>query len=403
MNIYLDIDGVLLDKHGILASHAEEFLEFMIENHEVFWLTTHCHGGECYAIDHIGAKNKISPKLHDLLRKVKMTDWASLKTDAIDFSKDFSWIDDYVMDAEKGVLMEKNALLRLHEVSLKGNPDLLANMMKLDYTRGSIADECMQEVGLGISFSVEEFELIKKGFHSDQGMDERWRFAFYGDTLYIMRHWTGWVNYKLRFKENDGKYFVYDSYRANVIDKKDQKITAFEKNWHGAFIIFLIERYLFHKNREFLFDLQAFYGHSLIPIDSIHGYNHWKNVEKIGHYIADKNGADKEVISAFAFLHDIGRTRESEEAGHGKEAFKIITEQLSKDKLELSADQYRKLLDAVFQHDMANAESDDITVQTCWDADRLDLPRVYIFPDRELLYTKEGKSEETFNYFNIGG
>jgi hypothetical protein len=67
MNIYLDIDGVLLDKHGIMADHLEEFLEFMIENHEVFWLTTHCHGGECDAIDHIGAKNKISPKLHDLL------------------------------------------------------------------------------------------------------------------------------------------------------------------------------------------------------------------------------------------------------------------------------------------------------------------------------------------------
>jgi len=400
MNIYLDIDGVLLDKNGIMADHLEEFLEFMIDNHEVFWLTTHCHGGECDAIDHIGAKNKISPKLHDLLRKVKMTDWAALKTDAIDFSKDFSWIDDYVMDAEKKVLMEKNAFLRLHEVSLKGNPDLLANMMTLDYTRGSIADECEQEVGLGISFSKEEFELIKKGFHSDQGMDERWRFVFYGDTLYIMRHWTGWVNYKLRFKEKDGRYFVYESYRANVIEKKDNEITSFEKNWHGAFIIFLIEHYLLHNSLDFLFDSQAVYGNLKISIDSIHGYNHWKSVEKIGHYIADRNGADKSVVSAFAFLHDIGRERESEEPRHGEKSMELVKKSFN---LELSTDQQEKLLFAISEHDKSDAKSDDITIQTCWDADRLDLPRVYILPDRELLYTEVGKSQETFEYLKING
>ena len=398
MNIYLDIDGVLLDKHGILANHVEEFLEFMIENHEVFWLTTHCHGGECDAIEHISVKNKISPKLHNLLRKVKMTDWVTLKTDAIDFSKDFSWIDDYVMSAEKGVLMEKNALMRLHEVSLNGNPDLLASMMTIDYTRGSIEDECEQEVGLSISFSAEEFELIKKGFHSDQGMDERWRFAFFGDTLYIMRHWTGWVNYKLRFGEDKGRYFVYESYRANSIEKKYDEITAFEKNWHGAFIIFLIERYLFNNDREFLFNSQLVYGNMAIPIDSIHGYDHWKNVERIGHYIAEKNGADKEVISAFAFLHDIGRTRESEELNHGEKSAELIKKSFQ---LNLDNEQLGKLLIAVANHDKSDAKSDDITIQTCWDADRLDLPRVYIFPDKDLLYTQDGKSEVTFKYLGI--
>lgn len=399
MNIYLDIDGVLLDRNGIIADHLEEFLEFMLDNHEVFWLTTHCRGGECSAINHIGAKNKISPKLHDLLRKVKMTDWITLKTDAIDFLKDFSWIDDYVMDAEKRVLMENNAFLRLHEVSLKGNPDLLANMMTLNYDRGSISDECVQEVGLDISFSREEFEMIKKGFHSDRGMDERWRFAFYGDTLYIMRHWTGWVNYKLRFREDAGRYFVYESYRANLIEEKDNKITPFEKNFHGIFIVWLVEHYLLRNNRDFLFNSQVAYGNLKIPIDSIHGYDHWKNVEKIGHYIADRNGADKKVISAFAFLHDIGRTDESEESGHGKKSAELIEKSFNPD---LSDEKQKKLLVAVSEHDKADARSDDITIQTCWDADRLDLPRVHVFPDKNLLYTEVGKSQETFKYLKIG-
>ena len=94
MNIYLDIDGVLLKKDGTLANHFEEFLEFFVMKHDVFWLTTHCHGGECDAIEHISAKNKLSPRALELLKKIKMTDWAALKTDAIDFSHDFVWFDD---------------------------------------------------------------------------------------------------------------------------------------------------------------------------------------------------------------------------------------------------------------------------------------------------------------------
>lgn len=398
MNIYLDIDGVLLDKDGVLANYTEEFLEFMIENHEVFWLTTHCRGGECDAINHIGAKNKISPKLLTLLQKIKMTDWTTLKTEAIDFSKDFAWIDDYVMEAEKMVLLEKNALPRLHEVSLKDNPNLLANLLKINYDRGSINDECEQEIGLDISFSKEEFELIREGFCSDRGMDERWRFAFYINTLYIMRHWTGWVNYKLRFKEQNGRYFVYESYRTNSIEKRGKKITLFEKNWDGVFVIFLIEKYLLHNNRNFLCDSQEVYGKLKISIDSIHGYNHWKNVEKIGHYLADRNGADKTIISFFAFLHDIGREKELNEPRHGEKSVEIIKKFF---KLKLNAAQYEKLLIAISEHDKVDAKSNDITIQTCWDADRLDLPRVGIFPDSKLLYTEIGKSQETFGYFKI--
>ena len=129
MNIYLDIDGVLLDKDGIVADHFEEFLEKMLEKYNVFWLTTHCHGGECDAIDHISTKNKLSPRALELLGKIKMTDWAALKTDAIDFSKKFVWIDDYVMEAEKKVLSENNALKNIIQINLRLNPDQLLQIM----------------------------------------------------------------------------------------------------------------------------------------------------------------------------------------------------------------------------------------------------------------------------------
>lgn len=44
MNIYLDIDGVLITKNGQPAEYVEEFLEHIINKHNVFWLTTHCRG-----------------------------------------------------------------------------------------------------------------------------------------------------------------------------------------------------------------------------------------------------------------------------------------------------------------------------------------------------------------------
>jgi hypothetical protein len=130
MNIYLDIDGVLLNKDGIVAAHFEEFLETMLKKYDVFWLTTHCHGGECDAIDHISTKNKLSPRSLELLKKIKPTDFKLWKTEGIDFSKDFIWLDDYVFDGEREMLEKNNALQKLILIDLKTNPNQLLDLIK---------------------------------------------------------------------------------------------------------------------------------------------------------------------------------------------------------------------------------------------------------------------------------
>lgn len=142
---------------------------------------------------------------------------------------------------------------------------------------------------------------------------------------------------------------------------------------------------------------------SLLKIspDSIHGIGHWQRVEKIGHYISDRNGADKKIISAFAYLHDIGRTVEYDEAGHGKRSADIAVRHFTFKELGLNEGQYEKLLIAISLHDIADARSSDLTIQTCWDADRLDLLRVHIMPDKNLLYTDVAKSDETFLFLDI--
>ena len=50
MNIYLDVDGVLLNHDGTLANHADEFLAAMVHSgHPVHWLTTRCRDGDSSA------------------------------------------------------------------------------------------------------------------------------------------------------------------------------------------------------------------------------------------------------------------------------------------------------------------------------------------------------------------
>lgn len=398
MNLYLDIDGVILTKDGKEADHLLEFLNFATKKFDCYWLTTHCKGDVAPALEHV--KGKVSEESFELLKKLKPTNWQTLKTEAIDFSEDFVWLDDYIMSSEKKVLLEENALFRFHEINLGENPEQLAGMINLDYPE---ALWCWQRMDLDLTFTEEELESIKGGFVSVRGMDERWRFVFQDETLYIMRHWTGWVNYKLRFKLVKGKYETTEVYVSNLVsENKTEEATFFEKNYNGALIIWLIENYLLHNSRMYLVIPQWFETRLKIGIDSIHGYSHWKSVEKAGCYIADKNGADKKVISCFSFLHDIGRTVESEEPGHGEKSAEIIKDVFDAESLDLNSSQYEKLLEAVSDHDKQKAESEDITVQTCWDADRLDLPRVHVIPDKDLLYTEVGKSQETLDYLKIG-
>ena len=49
----------------------------------------------------------------------------------------------------------------------------------------------------------------------------------------------------------------------------------------------------------------------------VHGVSHWQTVEQNGHYLADFNGADKKVISYFAYFHDCMRENEYEDSKHG--------------------------------------------------------------------------------------
>lgn len=126
---------------------------------------------------------------------------------------------------------------------------------------------------------------------------------------------------------------------------------------------------------------------SVYPLSpaGVHGPAHWARVLENGLHLAGLTGADKEIVSMFAILHDCRRNNEGEDYDHGQDAADFA-QTLRGTLIHLDDDRFQLLYDACAHHTYGETEA-DITVQTCWDADRLDLGRVYILPDPGKLCT----------------
>jgi len=130
-----------------------------------------------------------------------------------------------------------------------------------------------------------------------------------------------------------------------------------------------------------------------IDINHIHGLSHWERVEKFGHYLAGLNGADKKLLSLFAFTHDLGRVNDTyEDFLHGERSAEIAKKFFQEGIIKATDEQMDKLIYACQHHNKPKAQSDDLTIRTCWDSDRLDIWRVGIEPNPLYLYTNEAKN-----------
>lgn len=128
MNIYLDIDGVLLANEKHIANYAEEFIRNVVTRYPTYWLTTHCMDGDpTLAIENVGRFCK--PETLELLRKIIPTSWTIAKTEAIDFTKPFLWFDDDLYDDERIELTNHQALKSWVEVNLSNNPNQLRTLL----------------------------------------------------------------------------------------------------------------------------------------------------------------------------------------------------------------------------------------------------------------------------------
>src|ERR1700760_2233686 len=109
---------------------------------------------------------------------------------------------------------------------------------------------------------------------------------------------------------------------------------------------------------------------------SIHGPSHWMKVFNNATLLAQKTDrADLVVCQLFALLHDCAREDDGSDLKHGPRAASYAKELYQLKKLAISQEQL-DLLCYACEHHTDGQISNDPTIGVCWDADRLDLPRV---------------------------
>lgn len=122
-----------------------------------------------------------------------------------------------------------------------------------------------------------------------------------------------------------------------------------------------------------------------LPLGGRHGLHHWARIYENGQRLARLTGADVEIVELFAVFHDARRDNESISEGHGMRGAELAAS-LRGELFELDGGRFDLLHQACALHTDGLTEA-HVTVQTCWDADRLDLGRVGFPPDRTRLCT----------------
>ncbi len=133
-----------------------------------------------------------------------------------------------------------------------------------------------------------------------------------------------------------------------------------------------------------------------LPRDGTHGVSHWARVLENGLRLAKITGANPEVVQLFALFHDSRRVNELTDSGHGQRGADLAT-QLRGQWFDLSDADFQTLYFACAHHTEGKTEG-EITIQTCWDADRLDLGRVGTMLERTRLCTQAAKSQEIMSW-----
>lgn len=124
---------------------------------------------------------------------------------------------------------------------------------------------------------------------------------------------------------------------------------------------------------------------------SYHGPVHWAKVEANALAIAKAMpGCDLDVVRAFAPIHDAMRVNEGEDPEHGRRAAGLATDLFKSGKLPFTGDQLDQLIYACSMHSEGETTTDP-TVGACWDADRMDLTRVNMMPEKKYFSTSAAK------------
>lgn len=124
-------------------------------------------------------------------------------------------------------------------------------------------------------------------------------------------------------------------------------------------------------------------GQFQLDLKGVYGIAHWLRVVINGRMIAKYLDVNLKVIELFALIHDSRRWNHLSDINHGLRAADFCNS-LNGKWFAANETEMRLLRTACRYHSDGKLHP-NLTVQTCWDADRLDLGRVDIEPDRTYL------------------
>ena len=134
--------------------------------------------------------------------------------------------------------------------------------------------------------------------------------------------------------------------------------------------------------------VQAIQARYALDWNGLHGVAHWARVYENGLRIVDLHDVNQDVLLLFSIFHDSCRVNDTVDPGHGRRGVELA-EELRWNCFEFTDGEFDMLFHACELH-----TDGDLSVQVCWDADRLDLARVGFTPKPEKLCTKAAKDSE---------
>ena len=133
-----------------------------------------------------------------------------------------------------------------------------------------------------------------------------------------------------------------------------------------------------------------------LPVYGDHGVTHWARVLENGLRLSALTDANVAVVTLFAIFHDSRRINECTDPDHGLRGAEFAGEVRNR-LFELSNHDFKLLYRACQGHTHERTHP-DVTIQTCWDADRLDLGRVGVTPHPSRLCTDAAKDREMIQW-----
>lgn len=131
MNIYLNIEGILLVNGGTLANHADAFLQAVLTKYPdaTYWLTPNdeARREKTKAL----LTSQLKPETAGLLDKIKVAQWSGAESEAVNFEQDFLWFGNELWPEDLKALEKHEVTERFILIDLDKNPDILQGLTKV--------------------------------------------------------------------------------------------------------------------------------------------------------------------------------------------------------------------------------------------------------------------------------